>query len=217
MVLLCITAIMRAGARLLRNCALKSKGKGVTKMADEEIKEQQEAAEAAAAEEITEEVTETTETKETAVDESAEKIKALEAQLAAEKEKLLRTAAEYANFRSRSEREKLGIYANAVSDTIKELLPIADSLDRARESSKDAPEEFRKGLEMINNQLLKAFEKLNITSFGEVGDVFDPELHNAISSVDNDEMDSDTIAMVYQKGYKTGDKIIRHCMVQTVN
>ena len=109
-------------------------------MADEEIKEQQDIAEEAA-EKTTEEVTETAE--EISVDESAEKIKALEDQLAAEKEKLLRTAAEYANFRSRSEREKLGIYSNAVSDTIKELLPIADRLDRARESSKDAPEEFR--------------------------------------------------------------------------
>ena len=194
-------------------------------MADEEIKEQQEIEEEVtteetaekAAEEITEESTAAKGEAAAAEDDAADKIKALEAQLAAEKEKLLRTAAEYANFRSRTEREKLGIYSNAVSDTIKELLPIADSLDRARESSKDAPEEFKKGLEMINNQLLKAFEKLNITSFGEVGQVFDPELHNAISSVDNDEMESDTIAMVYQKGYKTGDKIIRHCMVQTVN
>lgn len=146
-----------------------------------------------------------------------DKVKSLERELAAEKEKLLRTAAEYANFRSRTEREKLSIYSNAVSDTIKELLPIADSLDRAKDASKDAPEEFKKGLEMISNQLAKTFEKLNITSFGEVGDVFDPELHNAISSVDSEDMESDTIAMVYQKGYKVGDKIIRHCMVQTVN
>ena len=158
------------------------------------------------------------EAKEKSKDEqSDDKIKQLEDQLAAEKEKLLRTAAEYANFRSRTEREKLAIYSNAVSDTIKELLPIADSLDRAQDASKDAPAEFRKGLEMISNQLAKTFEKLNITSFGEVGDTFDPELHNAISSTDSDELESDTIAMVYQKGYKVGDKIIRHCMVQTVN
>ena len=146
-----------------------------------------------------------------------DKVKQLEAQLAAEKEKLLRTAAEYANFRSRTEREKLAIYSNAVSDTIKELLPIADSIDRALDASKDASAEFKKGLEMISNQLAKTFEKLNIASFGEVGDTFDPELHNAISSVDSDDMESDTIAVVYQKGYKVGDKIIRHCMVQTVN
>ena len=150
-------------------------------------------------------------------DQSGDKVKQLEDQLAAEKEKLLRTAAEYANFRSRTEREKLSIYSNAVSDTIKELLPIADSIDRAIDASKDAPEEFRKGLEMISNQLAKTFEKLNITSFGKVGDTFDPELHDAISSTDSDELESDTIAMVYQKGYKVGDKIIRHCMVQTVN
>ena len=145
------------------------------------------------------------------------KISELEKQVAQEKEKLLRTAAEYANFRSRTEREKAAIYANAVSDTVKEILPIADSLDRALQASANAPEEFKKGLEMMSNQLAKSFEKLNITAFGEVGEEFNPELHNAISSVDSDELESDTIAVVYQKGYKVGDKIIRHCMVQTVN
>lgn len=170
----------------------------------------------------TEEVVETTEApveeEVTAeVDEKDAKIAQLEEQLSAEKEKLLRTAAEYANFRSRTEREKAGIYANAVSDTVKELLPIADSLDRAVAASADAPEEFKKGLEMITNQLAKSFEKLNITAFGEVGEEFNPELHNAISSVESDELESDTIAMIYQRGYKVGDKIIRHCMVQTVS
>lgn len=149
--------------------------------------------------------------------EDAAKIAEIEKQLADEKEKLLRTAAEYANFRSRTEREKAAIYANAVSDTVKELLPIADSLDRAIQASANAPEEFKKGLEMMYSQLTKSFEKLNISAFGEVGEEFNPELHNAISSVDSDELESDTIAMVYQKGYKVGDKIIRHCMVQTVN
>lgn len=150
-------------------------------------------------------------------EEQHDKTAELEKQLAAEKDKLLRTAAEYANFRARSEREKANIYANAVSDTIKELIPIADNIDRAIEASKNAPDEFRKGLEMIANQLSMTFEKLNITSFGAVGETFDPEFHNAISSVDNDELESDTIAVVYQKGYKVGDKIIRHAMVQTVN
>lgn len=150
-------------------------------------------------------------------DEKDTRIAELEEQLGAEKEKLLRTAAEYANFRTRTDREKAAIYGNAVSDTISELLPIADSVDRAIEVSKDAPEEFKKGLELISNQLQKSFEKLNITSFGEVGEEFNPEFHNAISSVDSDELKSDTIAAVYQKGYKVGDKIIRHCMVQTVN
>lgn len=150
-------------------------------------------------------------------DESSAKIAELEKQIADEKEKLLRTAAEYANFRSRTEREKAAIYANAVSDTVKELLPIADSLDRAIAASQNAPEEFKKGLEMISTQLKKSFEKLNITAYGEVGDVFDPELHNAISSVDSEDLESDTISLVYQRGYKVGDKIIRHCMVQTVN
>ena len=183
-----------------------------------EVLEQEEAAEAAqeqkteAAEEAAQDAPEKA-PENSAVDIAAKFEKAL----AAEKEKLLRTAAEYANFRARSEREKAGIYANAVSDAISEIIPIADNIDRALEASKNAPEEFRKGLEMISSQLAKTFEKLNITSFGEVGEQFDPEFHNAISSVDNDELESDTIAVVYQKGYKVGDKIIRHAMVQTVN
>ncbi len=149
--------------------------------------------------------------------EPADGTDALKKALEEEKEKLLRTAAEYANYRTRSEREKAAVYANAVSDTVSEILPIADNIDRALEASKNAPEEFRKGLEMIANQIAKSLEKLNITAFGEVGDTFDPEFHNAISSVDSDELESDTIAVVYQKGYKIGDKIIRHAMVQTVN
>ena len=167
------------------------------------------------AEDVTEETDaqETVQQEDTADDKTEELQKALEA----EKDKLLRTAAEYANYRARTEREKAGIYANAVSDTINEIIPIADNIDRAIDASRNAPEEFRKGLEMIAAQLAKSFEKLNITSFGEVGETFDPEFHNAISSVDSDELESDTIALVYQKGYKVGDKIIRHAMVQTVN
>ncbi len=167
------------------------------------------------AEDITEETDaqETVQQEDTADDKTEELQKALEA----EKDKLLRTAAEYANYRARTEREKAGIYANAVSDTINEIIPIADNIDRAINASRNAPEEFRKGLEMIAAQLAKSFEKLNITSFGKVGETFDPEFHNAISSVDSDELESDTIALVYQKGYKVGDKIIRHAMVQTVN
>lgn len=180
-------------------------------MAEKDTEVQQEATEA-------EDTEGANESEEIAEKNQAEaKIAELEEQLAAGKDRLLRTAAEYANYRSRTEREKLSIYSNAVSDTVKELLPIADSVERAIQSSQNAPEEFKKGLVMISNQLAKSFEKLNITSFGEVGEEFNPELHDAISSVDSDELESGTIAMIYQKGYKVGDKIIRHCMVQTVN
>ena len=98
-----------------------------------------------------------------------------------------------------------------------EIIPIADNIYRAIDLSKNAPDEFKKGLEMIASQLDKSFGKLNITAFGEVGDKFDPNFHNAVSSVDNDEFESDTITAVYQKGYKVGDKIIRHAMVQISN
>ncbi len=150
-------------------------------------------------------------------DERDEKIAQLEAQLEEEKDKLLRTAAEYANFRGRTEREKAQIYASAVSDTITQLLPVADSMDRALEAAKDAPEEFKKGLNMISSQLDKTFEKLGIEAFGELGDEFNPELHNAISTIDDAELKSNTVSQVFQRGYKSNDKVIRHCMVQVVN
>ncbi len=181
-------------------------------------KKEKETLEEQKTEEVTEAAEETQAEPEEAAQETApDKTAELEKALADEKEKLLRTAAEYANYRSRTEREKAAIYANAVSDTVGEIIPIADNIERAIDASKNAPEEFRKGLEMIASQLAKTFEKLNITSFGEVGEAFDPEFHNAISSVDNDELESDTISTVFQKGYKVGDKIIRHAMVQTVN
>lgn len=184
-------------------------GKNNDEIKDEVLTEEAEGAETEAEASDTE-----AEKTENAADDKAA---ALEEELKAAKENLLRTAAEYANFRTRTEREKAAIYANATSDAVKEIIPIADNIDRALEASKNAPEEFRKGLDMIAAQLAKSFEKLNIESFGEVGEAFDPEFHNAISSVDSDELESDTIAMVYQKGYKIGDKIIRHAMVQTVN
>ena len=87
----------------------------------------------------------------------------------------------------------------------------------ALENLKDADAEIIKGVELIQTQLGRSFEKLKITSYGAVGDTFDPQLHNAISMVDSDELESGQIAAVFQTGYKIGDKIIRHAMVQVVN
>ena len=84
-------------------------------------------------------------------------------------------------------------------------------------SNADISDDFRKGLDMIQKQLENAFEKLNVQSFGERGEKFDPELHNAISRTDDEELEDDCIALVYQKGYKIGDRIIRHAMVQITN
>ena len=150
-------------------------------------------------------------------DEKEEKIKALEADAEAQKEKYMRLAAEYDNYRKRTANEKLALYDDATAKAVKELLPVADSVRMALENLKDADPEIVKGIELISNQLDKSFEKLKVESYGKVGDDFDPNLHNAIGMVDNEELGSGKIATVFQTGYKLGDKIIRHAMVQVTN
>ena len=133
------------------------------------------------------------------------------------KELLLRTAAEYDNFRKRSEREKSAVYGDATSNAVKIMLPLADSLDAALNSSETQSEEYKKGIELLQNQLKACFSKLNVVPFGETGDDFDPNLHNAISHVEEDCEKQNFVSTVFQKGYKMGDKIIRHAMVQVTN
>lgn len=157
------------------------------------------------------------ETEEKPADESAEKIKALEDEVASSKDKYMRLAAEYENYRKRTANEKLSLYDDATAKAVTELLPVADSVRMALENLKDADPEIIKGIELISNQLNKSFEKLKIESYGEAGDDFDPNLHNAVSMVDNEELGSGKVAAVFQTGYKIGEKIIRHAMVQVTN
>lgn len=146
--------------------------------------------------------------------ERSEKIEKLEKEVAAGKERYLRLAAEYENYRKRTANEKLSLYDDATAKAVKELLPVADSVRMALENLKDADPEIVKGIGLISNQLDKSFEKLKVESYGKVGDDFDPNLHNAIGMVESEEVESDKIAAVFQTGYKIGDKIIRHAMVQ---
>lgn len=146
-----------------------------------------------------------------------EKVKKLEEELAAQKDKYMRLAAEYDNYRKRTANEKLSLYDDATAKAVTELLPVADSVRMALENLANADPEIVKGIELISNQLDKSFEKLKIESFGKIGDEFDPNLHNAISKVENEELGENTIAQVFQTGYKIGDKIIRHAMVQVAN
>ena len=143
--------------------------------------------------------------------------KKLKKELSETKELLLRTAAEYDNFRKRSEREKTSIYGDATSKAVSAILPLADSLDAALNSSDTQSEEYKKGIELLQNQLKSCFSKLNVEPFGDVGDDFDPNLHNAISHVEEESDKQNFVSTVLQKGYKIGDKIIRHAMVQVTN
>ena len=184
--------------------------------AAEETVETVEAAEEAKTEETEQTEAEKTEKKEEK-NEKDEKIKALEGELAEQKESFLRLAAEYDNYRKRTANEKLSLYDDATGKAVKELLPVADSVRMALENLKDADPEILKGVELISNQLDKSFTKLKIEAYGAVGEDFDPNLHNAIGMVDNEELGSGKIAAVFQTGYKIGDKIIRHAMVQVTN
>ena len=183
----------------------------------EEVKETKTDKETTAEAENTAESEKVEETKGKKSKKDDEKVKKLEEELTAQKDKYMRLAAEYDNYRKRTANEKLSIYDDATAKAVTELLPVADSVRMALENLANADPEIVKGIELISNQLDKSFEKLKIESFGKIGDEFDPNLHNAISKVESEELGENTIAQVFQTGYKIGDKIIRHAMVQVAN
>lgn len=154
---------------------------------------------------------------EEAVSEEESQLEKLTKELESKKDAYMRLAAEYDNYRKRTTAEKTGIYADATAKAISEILPVADSLEMALKSAENAPKEYTKGLELVVNQLKASLSKLNVEEFGEMGDAFDPELHNAVSKIEDEELGENVLAQVFQKGYKTGDKIIRHAMVQVAN
>lgn len=129
----------------------------------------------------------------------------------------LRVLAEYDNFRKRTANEKSGIFNDGVSETVKQLLPVADNIERALAVTNADGETMKKGLEMIAKQFSESFSKLNITEIGVVGESFDPEIHNAVSHIDNEELGDSVVSAVFMKGYKIGKKVIRHAMVQVAN
>ena len=130
-------------------------------------------------------------------------------------DKYLRMMAEYDNFRKRSAKEKEGIYADAYADALKSILPIIDNLEKAAEY-KDA-EKVSKGVEMILKSAADAMTKMGVTSFGEKGEQFDPNRHNAVMHVEDEAFEEGVIVDVYQKGYAKGDKILRYAMVTVAN
>ena len=143
------------------------------------------------------------------------KIEELEAAAKEKDDKYLRLAAEYDNFRRRSREEKDATYENAMADTVSELLPIIDNLERAAAFSADSS--VKDGIVMIFKSVEAVFSKLGIEAFGAKGDKFDPKLHNAVMHEENAEFGEGEISDVFQKGYKKGNKIIRFAMVKTAN
>ena len=155
------------------------------------------------------------ETVETPVEETPE-TNPFEEKYNAEHEAHLRLAAEYANFRKRTATEKESSYTNGKADAIEKLLPVYDNLSRAMaQETTDAA--FKKGVEMTMNELVKILGSMGVEIIGQVGDTFDPNLHNAILHTEDESVPENTITQVFQQGFKMGEKIVRFAMVQVAN
>ncbi len=132
-------------------------------------------------------------------------------------DKYLRIAAEYDNFRKRSQKEKEAVYGDAVADTIKGILPIIDNLQYAEKYQNGDGEKFAEGVRLILSKVPETLEKLNIKQFGAVGEQFDPALHNAVMHEEDESRGENEIMDVLQCGYMLGDKVIRYAMVKVAN
>lgn len=141
-----------------------------------------------------------------------------EAQEALKKEhdNYLRLAAEYDNYRKRSQKEKDSLFRDGKANAIEKFLPVYDNLSRALEQE-TADAAYKKGVEMTMNGFLEILKKLDVTVFGEPGEIFDPELHNAVMHIEDDNYKEGEIVQVFQKGFSLGGKVIRFAMVQTAN
>ena len=181
---------------------------------DENIKNE---TEETVSETVAQEATEKDAKKEKKLDkkELLKEIEALRLELKEKDDKYLRMAAEYDNFRRRSKEEKDGIYDNALADTVGELLPIIDNLDRA--AGFEDGEKVKEGLVMIAKAAKEVFTKMGVEEFGKPGETFDPNLHNAVLHVEDESLGEGEIVDVFQKGYKKGKHIIRFAMVKTAN
>ena len=167
-------------------------------------------------EEELEQTPETTEeTQQEAVEEAVE-TNPFEEKYNAEHDSLLRLAAEYDNFRKRTIKEKEASYGNGKADAVAKILPVYDNLERAlNQPTEDAA--YKKGVELTMQELVKILTSLGVEIFGKPGDVFDPNLHNAVMHTEDESLPENTIAQVFQKGFKIGEKVVRFAMVQVAN
>ena len=144
-----------------------------------------------------------------------EEIKKLTNQVETLKDRLLRLTAEYENYRKRTAKEKEGIYTDACADVLKEVLPTLDNLERAY-AADGSVEDLKKGIEMTMKGLQSSFEKLGVEEI-PVDEGFDPNFHQAVMHVEDENLDKNVVAEVFMKGYRKGDKVIRHTVVKVAN
>ncbi len=161
------------------------------------------------------EAVEETQIPETA-EETVEEVNPFEEKYNAEHDAYLRLAAEYDNFRKRTVKEKEGSYQNGKADAVEKLLPVYDNLERAlNQPTEDAA--YKKGVEMTMTELVKIFTGLGVEIFGEVGEAFDPTVHNAVMHIEDEALGENVLSQVFQKGFRMGEKIVRFAMVQVAN
>ena len=133
-----------------------------------------------------------------------------------EREAHLRLAADYDNYRKRTIKEKDASYGNGKADALAKILPIYDNLERAL-NQPCTDEAYKKGVELTMTELKKIFDGLGVEIYGEIGEEFNPELHNAVMHNEDESLGENVISMVFQKGFKLGDKVVRFAMVQVAN
>ena len=145
-------------------------------------------------------------------------IEKLTAALSEEQEKYMRLYAEYDNFRKRSAKEREGVYADAYCDALVQILPILDTLERAAQfSTEDAESAMAKGLELTLKSFVETMNKMGVYEIEALGKEFDPNFHNAVMHVDDESVGENVVVEVFMKGYKRGDKVLRHSMVKVAN
>ena len=146
----------------------------------------------------------------------AEALEACEAEKKKLEDRYLRLMAEYDNYRRRTQKERENIYPDAVADTLKELLPVLDNLQRALDTP-CADENYITGIQMIRTGLEEFLKKMGVETFGKAGEPFDPRLHDAVMHIEDENLEKNVVAQVFQSGYRRGDRILRHAMVQQAN
>ena len=148
--------------------------------------------------------------------EQPSELDAMKDSMAQQEDRFLRLAAEYENYRKRTAKEKESIWIEAKADTAGAFLPVYDNLERALKQD-TADEAYKKGVEMTMNQLKEVLTKLGITEIPALGQPFDPNLHNAVMHIEDENFGENTVAEVFQAGFQCGEKVIRFAMVKVAN
>ena len=171
-----------------------------------------------AAEEAAEEILEETspETQAGQPEEQPDPMALLQQELDETKDRLMRTLAEYDNFRKRTQKEREALYPEAEAGVLTKFLPFMDNFERAMQAECADPD-FKKGMEMIYQSFTEIFASMGVEPIGQEGETFDPNLHNAVMHEENPDLGENVVSMVLQKGWKRGEKILRYAMVKTAN